>query len=172
VKFYYSRVIWPSTPGTHTRAVLGLAALLLTWVVGCIDKDPTLTDDDTADDDTSECIEAESLIVDVFVEGQAWCEQEMPGYTTCFDCHFCGVTEAAEVSKTHFTCNFCHNGPNGEILDETTGMCGCEGLDCANPPENLGCDECHTDGCNGYVSAQVQRDHCLYCHTGTGEPPR
>ena len=34
----------------------------------------------------------------------------------------------------------------------------------------LGCEDCHTDGCNGYVSAQVQRDSCMYCHTGTGEP--
>ena len=167
--FYYSRVIRYSTTGTHVRSATGLVALLLMGTIGCIDKDPSLPTDD--DDTTDDCIEAESLIEDFFIEGQAWCEQEMPGNTTCFDCHFCGVTEAAEVSKTHYTCNFCHNGPNGEILDEATGMCGCEGLDCADPPENLGCDECHTDGCNGYVSAQVQRDHCLYCHTGTGGPP-
>ncbi len=134
-----------------------VAAALL---ASCIVKDPALDDDDSAD----ECDEAESVLTPFMVEGQMWCEEEMPGNMTCFDCHLCAVSEGAEVNLQHYVCNYCHNGPNGEILDpENAGDCGCEGLDCVENTE-LTCDDCHTDGCNGYVSAQVQRDNCLYCH--------
>ena len=61
--------------------------------------------------------------------------------------------------------------PNGEVLDQHGDSCGCEGLDCETIPDPFPCQECHTDGCNGFISAEWQRWNCMYCHTGTGEPP-
>jgi hypothetical protein len=153
------------------RCALALAlGCGLALAVGCIEKTDPPADDDT----TGECVEAPVLVVDVFynVDSPTWCESEMPGNTSCYECHLCGQTPGAEVDKQHFVCNYCHSEPDGSVPPEGHGSaCGCDGLDCSTDPPVLECAECHTDGCNGYVSAQVQRDHCLYCHLGTDEPP-
>ncbi len=162
--------VHPARPKSSLRRpfVLGLMAASLV-AAGCIDKTETPGDDDSA----GECVETESVIELVFVEdGGEWCGEEMPGNTTCFDCHFCPASEGTTLSVQHYVCNYCHNGPSGEVLGEHGAGCGCEGLDCSVEPLDLQCSECHTDGCNGFVSAQVQRDSCLYCHLGTNEPPR
>jgi|ETNmetMinimDraft_26_1059896.scaffolds.fasta_scaffold90362_2 hypothetical protein len=141
-------------------SVLLLPALILG--AGCVRKS-AVDDDDT----TEECVEEESLLTPYYVEGgQIWCGSEMPGDMTCFDCHLCAVSDEAAVSKQHYVCNFCHDGPSGEVTDtEHAETCGCVGLTCEDPTAPLGCVDCHKDGCNGYVSAQVMRDSCLYCHT-------
>ncbi len=145
-------------------------AALVTAAPGCVPKEALPADDD---DTTEECLEAESHIELFFYEGQAWCGEAMPGNTTCFDCHFCAVTPEAAVSNTHYVCNYCHAGPAGEILDGHGDACGCAGLTCEGDiPDPFPCQECHTDGCNGFISAEWQRYNCLYCHTGTGEPPQ
>lgn len=158
-------------PGSNPSppAALPLLAAVLV-AAGCIDK----TGEQPADDDSAgECVQTESVIEPVFVEdGGLWCGKEMPGDTTCFDCHFCPASEGTTLSVQHYVCNYCHNGPSGEVLGEHGAGCGCEGLDCETEPLELLCSDCHTDGCNGFVSAQVQRDSCLYCHLGTNEPPR
>lgn len=143
--------------------LLAAAVLFLALGGGCIEKTRVPGDDDT----TEPCIETESLVTRYYVEGgQVWCGAEMPADSTCFDCHLCAASEEAVISKQHYVCNFCHDGPSGEITDlEHAETCGCAGLTCEDPTAPLGCDDCHTDGCNGYVSAQVQRDHCLYCHS-------
>ena len=163
----------PSNPRNEPRRAaswaVGLAACAV--VSGCIDK----TGEQPQDDDSGEgeCVETESVLELVFVEdGGQWCGREMPGDTTCFDCHFCPASEGSTLSVQHYVCNYCHNGPSGEVLGEHGAGRGCEGLDCEVEPLELHCQDCHTDGCNGFVSAQVQRDSCLYCHLGTNEPPR
>ncbi len=148
----------------HRGALPLLAGVALSALAGgCIVKTQVPADDDT----TEVCIEDESVLTPYYVEGgQVWCGAEMPGDSTCFDCHLCAASEEAVVSKQHYVCNFCHDGPSGEITNpEHAESCGCAGLTCEDPTEPLGCEDCHTDGCNGYVSAQVQRDNCLYCHT-------
>jgi hypothetical protein len=140
-----------------------MVATAMLLVAGCITKDPDATPDD--DDDSAECPEVEILVEDFLVEGQPWCGEPMPDHTTCFDCHLCAITPEASVNKQHYVCNYCHDGPSGEVTKpENAVSCGCDGLLCDPLPETLGCADCHTDGCNGYVSSQVQRDHCLFCH--------
>jgi len=155
----------PSTPANlGFLALAGLAALAL--AAGCIEKTGEPEDDDSA----TECVETETVLELVYVEGGGpWCGQDMPGDTTCFDCHFCPASEGTTLSVQHYVCNYCHNGPSGEVLGEHGAGCGCEGLDCDVEPLELLCQDCHTDGCNGFVSAQVQRDSCMFCH-GEDEP--
>lgn len=162
-------ILNPMIPVDFSRCarLLPLVAMAALALPGCIEKTAVPGDDDTGE----ECVEEQSVVTRYFVEGQAWCGEEMPGDSTCFDCHLCAVSDEAVVDKQHYVCNFCHDGPSGEITNpEHAETCGCAGLTCEEPVEPLGCEDCHTDGCNGYVSAQVQRDSCMYCHTGTGEP--
>ena len=99
-----------------------------------------------------------------YVEGPAFTHERPSEGLMCFDCHICATNEAPAMETTHYVCNDCHTGPNGEVTDEAVGQCGCGDLDCSTTAPTLGCNGCHTDGTNGYDSAEFMNLLCEHCH--------
>ncbi len=149
----------------------GLGAMALMVVLwgwsGCIEKDPAADDDTT--DIVDECPdpwdgELEETYDEIYNPDGIWREHAPPKPgVLCYDCHLCADHGAEPIDNTHFVCNHCHDGETGE-LNETGSDCGCGDLDCETDPPILTCGNCHTDGCNGMIPADVMNGECDFCH--------
>ncbi len=147
--------------------VLGLVGLLAAGLA-CIRKDPSLT---PPDDDTDDCPEPftdpmTEVYDEVYNPDGVWREHD-PSVDgeLCFDCHLCANGEALPIDNTHFVCKHCHD-ESGGVIDAEGCLCG--DLDCEVDPPILTCNECHTDGCNGYASADQMNALCDFCHVPPG----
>ena len=151
-------------PRALATTLLGLGISLTLLAAGCIRKDPEAGDDDT----TEACPEPfegpmENTYDEIYNPDGIWRTCDPPPGSLCFDCHL-GANDAGDsiVDATHYVCKHCHD-ENGDPLYEGGG-CECGELDCEVDPPLLTCNECHTDGCNSYASAEQMNGLCDFCH--------
>ncbi len=149
------------------RAVLAAGALgVCLAAAGCIVKtELPVTADDDADEECLDPFDGEmtETYEEVYNPDGIWRTHKPPaGQGMCFDCHLCANGGAAPIDNTHFVCNHCHD-ETGAVNDTGSG-CLCGDLDCTTDPPELGCGDCHTDGCNGYASARQMNQLCDFCH--------
>jgi len=145
---------------------LALGVLLLALGLGaplCIEKNDSLDDDDSADCPDPFDGEFEEVYDEIYNPDGIWREHD-PSVDgeLCFDCHLCSNSAAQPNDTTHYVCKHCHD-ENG-VIGGSDGGCECGDLDCTTDPPTLGCNRCHTDGCNGYASADQMNALCDFCH--------
>ena len=161
------------TPSTQQFTYICLAFALSAGLWTCSGKtDPGTSDTNGSTDTngtkdsstTSDSSGGNSHDTWAYIEGPPLSHADPTEGVMCFDCHLCANEGAEALEVTHYVCRDCHTGPNGEVSDDAAGFCGCGDLDCSVDPPVLGCENCHTDGTNGYESAEQMNEHCSHCH--------